>query len=110
MTSARLVASQKAWGRLIGFLTSLGWRDRATRLLLFDTYVRTCLLYGCPVWGMEFLWRDGDLGRDTTGAFGVFYRRCLCALMGFPFHVRNKVLYVLSGRPPLTLPLGQMVY
>ena len=106
MTSARLVASQKAWGRLMGLLTLLGWWDQATRLLLFDTYVCTCLLYGCPVWGMEFLWRDGDLGRDTAGAFGVFYQRCLRTLMGFPFNVCNEVLYILSSRPPLTLPLG----
>lgn len=110
MVAARLSAAQAAWGRLVGQLTTLGWRDRATKLLLFDTYVRTCLLFGGPVWGMEFLRRDGDLSRDCMGKLGVFYRRCLRVLMGVSFSTRNEVLYVLSGRPPLQLPLGEMVF
>ena len=110
MISARLTAAQATWAKLIGLISGLGWRDRATRLLLFDTYVRSSLLYGCPVWGMEFLRRDGGLAVDTTGPFGVFYRRCLRSLMGLPHTLRNEILYVLSGRPPLQLPLGRMVW
>ena len=110
MISARLTATQATWAKLIGLISGLGWRDRATRLLLFDTYVCSSLLYGCPVWGMEFLWRDGGLAVDTTGPFGVFYRRCLRSLMGLPHTLRNEVLYILSGRPPLQLPLGRMVW
>ena len=66
MLSARLTAAQAAWAKLLGLITSLGWKDRATRLLLFDTYVRTTL-FGGPVWGMELLRRDGDLAVDSTG-------------------------------------------
>ena len=106
MTTARLTAAQAAWAKLLGFLTAHGWKDRVTRLLLLDTYVRTTLLYGAPVWGMEFLDREGNVARDTTGGFGVFYRRCLRSLLGLPRTVRNEILYVISGRPPLQLPMG----
>ena len=51
MVTAREAAAKKAWGQLLGMLTQRGWRDRAIRLLLFDTFVKTCLLYGCAVWG-----------------------------------------------------------
>lgn len=68
------------------------------------------MLFGGPVWGMEFLRRDGDLTKDSMGAFGVFYRRCLRTMMGLSFSTRNEILYVLSGRPPLQLPLGEMVF
>ena len=64
------------------------------------------LFYGGPVWGMEFLRQDGGVAVDTTGPFGVFYHRCLRSLMGLPHTLGNEVLYVLSGRPPLQLPLG----
>ena len=67
MLSARLTAAQAAWAKLLGLITSLGWKDRATRLLLFDMYVRTTLLFGMPVWGMELLRHDGDLAVDSTG-------------------------------------------
>ena len=66
-TSARLVAAQKGWGKLLGTITSLGWRDRATRLLLFEVYVRSTLLYGGAVWGPAFLPRSGNMTRDWTG-------------------------------------------
>ena len=85
----------------MGIITSLGWRDRATRLLLYDVYVRTCLLYGGASWGMAFLSWDENLVRYCMGAFGVFHRRCLQALMGVSRSLRNDVLYVVSGRGPL---------
>ena len=67
MLSARLAAAQAAWAKLLVLITSLGWKDRATRILLLDTYVQTTLLFGGPVWGMELLRRDGDLSVDSTG-------------------------------------------
>ena len=51
MVAARLTAASRSWGTLMGIMVSRGWRDRAMRLLLFDTYVKTCLLYGAAVWG-----------------------------------------------------------
>ena len=53
MISARLTAAQTTWAKLIGLISGLGWQDRATRLLLFDMYVHSSLLYGGPVWGIE---------------------------------------------------------
>lgn len=88
-------------------ITSLGWRDRRTRLLLFDVYVRSVLLYGGAVWGMHFLPISGDLAFDCMQDFGVFYRRCLRALLGVSGFVRNEVLYILSGRAPLQLYLAK---
>ena len=85
----------------MGTITSLGWCDHATRLLQYDIYVCTCLLYGGALWGMAFLSPDGDLVQDCMGAFGVFHRRCLWALMGVSHLFRNDILYVVSERVPL---------
>ena len=60
MREARLVAARRSWGVLRSQITELGWRDRATRLILFEAYVRSVLLYGSAVWGVSRL--DG-LGR-----------------------------------------------
>ena len=51
----------------MGIIISRGWRDRATRLLLFEAYVRYCLLFGLGVWGMELLPASGALDKDATG-------------------------------------------
>ena len=80
------------------------------RLLLFDVYVRTSLLYGGPVWGMAYLPALGDLVRDCMGRMGVFYCRCLRSLLGLARNTRNKVLYVLSGRGLLQLYLAKVVF
>ena len=77
MISARLATAQAVWAKLTGLVMSLGWRDRATWLLLFDTYVCITLLYGAPVWGIEFFRQDGGVVVDITVPFGVFYHRCL---------------------------------
>ena len=91
----------------MGTVTSLGWRDRATRLLLFDTYTRSVLTYGGVVWGPALLPADGDMSVDWTAELGVFYRQCLYIMMGFGRDVRNDVLYILSGHPLLALHLGK---
>ena len=67
MASPRLVAARSAWGRLMGIIVSRGWRDRATRLLLFDAYVRSCLLFGVGLWGMELLLASRALDVDAAG-------------------------------------------
>ena len=67
MASARLVATQSTWGRLMGIIVSQGWRNRATCRLLFEVYVRSCLLFGVGVWGMELLPASGALDVDATG-------------------------------------------
>ena len=51
----------------MGIIVSQGWRDRATRLLLFEAYVCSCLLFGVGVWGMELLPASGALDVDATG-------------------------------------------
>lgn len=100
MVEARKVAATAAWGKLMGVLVQRGWRDRATRLLLFDTYVKTGLLYGCALWGMHVMPAPVSLTRDCTERLGTFYRGSLRALLGVS-RVRNEIVYVLSGRVPL---------
>lgn len=101
MRAARLTSARKAWGVLQGKLQALGWRDRATRLVLFEAYVRSVLLYGAPVWGVSILDERGRVGEDRTGPLGVFYRACLRNLLDVGREVRNELLYVLAVRPPL---------
>ena len=55
MLTNRLLEARKAWGRLMGKLVGRGWQDRATRLVLYDAYVRSVLLYGSAVWGTYFV-------------------------------------------------------
>ena len=93
----------------MGFLVSRGWRDRATRLLLFEVFVRSCLPYGAGVWGVALLPASGSLREDMTGQFGVFYRRCLRALLGVHGHLRSEIVYVLSARLPLQLYVAKVV-
>ena len=101
MVDARLAAARKAWATLHGFLVQKGWRDKATRLLLFDTFVKTCLLYGVAVWGSGVLARDGDMGVDQTRELGAFYCGALRCIMGAHCSVHNEILYILCGRWPL---------
>ena len=84
----------------MGLMVSRGWQDRATRLLLFDTYVKSCLLYGAAVWGSYLLPSSCSLEVDCTAKFGSFYRGALRSLLGIG-KVRNEIVYILSGRLPL---------
>lgn len=60
----------------------LSWEDRATRLVLFEVYAGSVLLYGCAVWGSKTLNENGRLDTDVTRPFGTFYRSSLRSLMG----------------------------
>ena len=108
MLQHRLGEARRAWGRLMGKLVSKGWQDRATRLVLFDAYVRSVLLYGSAVWGNSFV--HGDTGALVVGPseeLGIFYRRCLRTLLGVGSHVRNEVVYALTGRLPVHVHLSK---
>ena len=86
------------------------WDIVWTRLVLFDVYVRTCLLFGAPVWAPKPLvdMFPGE-SRDLQG-LGVLHRRGLRQFMGAPADVRTAILHVASCRAPLALPLGKAVY
>ena len=91
----------------MGVVTSLGWRDRATRLLLLEAYVRSCLLFGSSVWGVEFLGSSPSVATASLGSLDVFYRRTLRSMMGLPATLRNELVYVLTGRFPLAVYVGK---
>ena len=101
MVDARMVKAKQAWHVLQGKLISLGWRDRSTRIALFEAYVRSVLLYGCSVWGVTKLDGKGRIGVDCTGELGTFYRSCLRSILNVSHTTRNSILYVLAGKPPL---------
>ena len=63
--------------------------------------MRSVLLYGSAVWGCTSLDRYGRVGYDATGPLGTFYRSCLRSLLQVGREVRNEVLFVLAGKPPL---------
>ena len=67
MVDSRMVKAKQAWHVLQGKLVSLGWRDRSTRISIFEAYVKSVLLYGCSVWGVTKLDRKGRIGVDCTG-------------------------------------------
>ena len=77
MLNARVKAAAKAWGKLVGSLTTLGWKDRATRLVLGDAFVRSTLLFGAPVWGANVVAGDHDLVNQDAALVDPTYRRIL---------------------------------
>ena len=81
-------------------MAKLGFRDKRTKLILFDCYVRSVLLFGCNVWGGTLLAND-PLPNDKEGAFGTFHRRCFRQLVGLKKSVRNEIVYLLSTSVPL---------
>ena len=93
----------------MGIIMSRGFRDRAARLVLFDTFVKTSLLYGAAVWGSHLLPRSCSVVPDYTGKLGLFYRRSLRTLLGVS-NLRNEVVYVLSGRFPLQLYIAKYLW
>ena len=101
MLDARIVRAKQAWHMLQDKLISLGWRDRSTRIALFEAYVRSVLLYGCSVWGVTKLDGKGRIGVDCTGELGTFYRLCLRSILNVIHTTQNSILYVLAGKPPL---------
>ena len=64
--------------------------------MLYEVYVKSCLMYGAAVWGKELMPRSGRLDVDSTGPFGVFHRACLRSLLGVKGHLRNEIVYVLT--------------
>ena len=72
-------------------------------------YIRSSLLYGAATWGVDLVAVDGNLTRDRSGAIGVFYRGLLCATLGLHHRARNEVVYVLSGRLPVSLYIGKVL-
>ncbi len=51
MAGARLSKGKKVYGMLVIKLAKLGFYDKRTKLILFDCYVCSLLLFGCNVWG-----------------------------------------------------------
>ena len=72
-------------------------------------YVRSSLLYGAATWGVDLVACDGDLSHDCSGSMGVFYRGLLRATLGLHHRARNEIVYVLSGRLPLSLYIGKVL-
>ena len=77
MLHARMKAAALAWGKLVGTITSLGWKDRATRLVLGDAFMRSSLLFGGPVWGMSVLAPGHDMVSADAPLIDAAYRRYL---------------------------------
>ena len=46
---------------------------------------------------------------DCTGELGTFYRSCLRSLLNVSHTTRNSVLYVLAGKPPLSVYITKAV-
>ena len=109
MVQTRITKAKAAWGGLQGKLNSLGWRDRSTKLALFEAYVRSVLLYGSAIWGTDKLDAKARIGVDCTGEMGTFYRSCLRSLLGVSYMTRNTILYVVAGKPPLQVYIAKSV-
>ena len=54
-------------------MISPGWRDRSTKIAVFETYITSVLLYVCSVWGLTKLDGRGGVGVDCIGELGTLY-------------------------------------
>ena len=101
MCDVRLKAAKHAWAKLMGIMIQHGWHDRATRIMLFEVYVKSFLMYGAAVWGRELLPHNGSISSNATGKFGIFHRSCLRSILGVKGHLQNEIVYILTGQYPL---------
>ncbi len=109
MLHARMKAAALAWGKLVGTIMSLGWKDKATRLL-GDAFMCSSLLFGGPVWGMSVLAPGHDMVSTDAPLIDAAYRRYLRQLTGLPRNTTCDVLHVLTCRHPARLALGKAVW
>lgn len=109
MMKGVLSKAQKAWSKLNRILEKQGWYRGGTKLLLIDTFVRSHLIYGAPVWGI----RSGErIGGRLTGLLerlGAFYRSLLRVVLGIERKTRNEILAIVSTRPPLQVFIAKQV-
>lgn len=101
--------AQIALSRLCDYIGTMGWQTPWTRLVLYDVYVRSVLLFAAPVWAPTELL--GVFPDESPGLrpMGLLHRRGLRLLMGVPIDTRISVLHTVTCRPPLTLPMGKVV-
>ena len=100
MINARIQKAKSAWAGLQSKLVALGWRDKSTKIALFEAYVKSVLLFGSAIWGVKKLDAGSSIGEDATGEFGTFYRSCLHSILGVSHTTINSILYILAGKLP----------
>ena len=49
MTDTCTQKAKSAWAGLQSKLVTLGWRDKSTKIALFEAYVRSALLFGSAI-------------------------------------------------------------
>ena len=103
IVDVRIVKAKQAWQVLQGKLISFGWRDRSTRISLFEEYVKSVLLHGCSVWGVTKLDGRGRVRVDCTGELGKFNQLCLRSILNVGHTTRNSILYMIAGKPSLSV-------
>ena len=99
ITDVLIQKAKSAWAGLQSKLVTLGWRDKSTKIALFEAYVRSMLLFGSAIRGVKKLDMRGYIGEDATGEFGTFYGSCLYSILGVSHTTRNSILYILAGKP-----------
>ena len=55
MADNRLLKGKQSYGILLEKLVRLGFKDKRTKLILYDCYVRSVLMFGCNVWGVNLI-------------------------------------------------------
>ena len=102
--------AKAAMAALRTFLRQHGWRQGATRLVLFDVYVRSVLLYGCVVWGVDISPTAAQRAPASIRQLEVMYQSGLRQLLGVHRDVRIDVLLILAVRPPVGVIIRKQVF
>ena len=109
IVDARMVKAKQAQQVLQGKLINLGWQDKSTRILVFESYIISVLLFSCSIWGLTKLDGKGKIGVDCTRELGTLYRFCFRSILNVSHTTWNLILYVLAGKPPLQVYITKAV-
>jgi hypothetical protein len=111
MLSHTITKAKSALGSLCEFVGSQRWTVPWTRLVLYDVFVRTVMMYGAPAWAPQYL--EGASAPNTRtplGQLSVTYRQGLRTLLHIPRDIRVEALYVLTLRWPVEVALAKATW
>ena len=109
MLDACANAACKSWSMLLAKLWALQWRDRGTKLTLFESYLYSVMLFGSALWGVTKLDGKARIGVDCTGELCPFYKSCTRSLLRVARDFRDLLLYVIAAKHQLYVYITKSV-
>ena len=113
MIAHRLAAARGAFVKLCEFLGVQQWSCPWTRLLMYDTFVRTQLTFGAALWAPKALRGGLALGvsrRTVLTPLTLHYQAGLRTMLALPVDTCLEILYAVSLRVPLQVLVAKATW